>query len=66
MEYKIVEDIMVECPLLNNKIPEGLCYDIHSVAFNMYTPELIDNITTIEEAKLQYRNCENLMHTPTK
>jgi len=50
---------MVFCPIFNNEIDDGFCYEINSVAFGLCTPDLINNATDRVIAKNSCNACVN-------
>jgi len=52
-------DQKIYCPIFNDEIDAGFCYEINSVAFGLCTPHLINNITDRETAIFNCTNCVN-------
>ena len=47
------------CPLMGDQISPSHCYDINSVAFSLFKPSLIGNVTDREKAEPVCGNCPN-------
>ena len=56
---KIVDDVMVYCPLLSREITETYCAEVNLVAFGICKPEMIDDTIVRTEAE---KICEKCSH----
>ena len=54
---KIVDDIMVYCPLLSREITETYCAEVNLVAFGICKSEMIDDIIIRTEAEKICEKC---------
>ena len=61
-----MENDVYFCPLLNEVICDGYCYDINMVAFGMCKPSLIDNIVNREDANAICKDCDNRWYSQKK